>query len=336
MLQASVLIPTLNEAGAIEACIERVAAQDIGPAALEVILVDGCSGDGTVDVATGAASRHGFGRFAVVPNPAQRTAAGLHTALGHVSTPYVVRVDARSRIPPNYVSTVTATLSARPEVGVVGGAQVPIMSEGSPVASGIARALSNRLTTGLSRYRRSSRSGPADTVWMGAFRTEELHGLGGWDPQYGVNEDFELNQRYVAAGRVVWFDAALRSGYVPRRDLLALSQQYRSYGRAKGRAWARGTRPQPRQLVLLIGPVLATGLVCWSVRRFGAVASLVGLVVTALAVDHLGAERSPASALVRASSMLATGVYTTSWWLGVIEGWLQRSGGPVAPAGTGH
>ena len=54
---------------------------------------------------------------------------------------------------------------------------------------------------------------------MGAFRTDELRRLGGWDDATALNEDFELSQRYVASGQVVWFDARLRSGYLARPSL---------------------------------------------------------------------------------------------------------------------
>ncbi|MGH9181740.1 MAG: glycosyltransferase, partial [Acidimicrobiales bacterium] len=225
--RATVLIPTRNEEADLAGCIACVRAQDVGAAALEVIVVDGMSTDATVSLVRAAAATAGFARFSLIANPDVRTAAGLTRALGEVTTPIVVRVDARSRIPPGYVRVVCDTLDRRPEVGVVGGAQVPVDGGAGTVPSGIARALSNRYTTGLSRYRRRVGSGITDTVWMGAFRTDELRALGGWDRDHGINEDYELNQRYRDDGRLVWFEATLRSGYVPRRDLASLARQYR-------------------------------------------------------------------------------------------------------------
>src|SRR5262249_57594112 len=113
---------------------------------------------------------------------------------------------------------------------------------------GLARAERNRLTSGFSRYRRSTTSGPAEHVWMGSFRADELRALGGWDDATALNEDFELSQRYIASGKQVWFDARLRSGYLARPSLAALGRQHFYFGRVKGMWWARGRRPLPRQV----------------------------------------------------------------------------------------
>jgi succinoglycan biosynthesis protein ExoA len=317
----SVLIPTFNEEADIEECLDAVAAQDVGAGLLEVVMVDGGSTDRTVARATGHAQAAGFGSFVVIENPARRTAAGLALGLQHVTAPYVVRVDARSRIPHDYVRMVTGVLEQRPDVGVVGGAQVPLDRAGGAVGSGIARALSNRYTTGLGRYRRSATSGPADTVWMGAFRTADLRAVGGWDPEHGINEDYELNARFIAAGYTVWFEGSVRSGYVPRRDLPALARQYYSYGRAKGSAWRDGQRPAPRQLALLGAPAAAAAIGVLSSRRIGlARTALIGA-MTLLAIDEIGGPKSRASLRVRFAAVTATLTFSAAWLSGVVTGW---------------
>lgn len=323
-LLASVVIPCRDEAADIEACLDRVAEQDVGAGRLEVILADGRSEDETVSVAVRAAARHGFGRFEVVDNPQRRTAAGLHRALAEVSTDYVIRVDARSRIGPEHVRRATTILADHPEVGVVGGAQVPIDRGAGTMSAGIARALSNRYTTGLSRYRRTQRSGPADTVWMGAFRTADLRALGGWDPDYGVNEDYELNSRFRAAGRTVWFDGELQAGYLPRGDLRSLAKQYFSFGRSKGAQWAAGGRPALRQAFLVVVPPLAGGALAVGVRAVGAPrAAIVGIGIVA-AVDQVGVSGSAGRPSVRLAAMAATVTFPVAWWVGVVVGWARR------------
>src|SRR4051794_24991557 len=103
---ATVLIPTLNEEADIEGCLESVAEQDVGSDALDVLVIDGGSSDGTVARANAFAETAGFARFDIVHNHARRTAAALALGLREVATPLVVRVDARSRIPTHYIATV--------------------------------------------------------------------------------------------------------------------------------------------------------------------------------------------------------------------------------------
>jgi succinoglycan biosynthesis protein ExoA len=303
-LVATVLIPARNEGADIAACLACVGAQDVGAAALEVVLIDGGSTDRTSALAHDAAA-----------------ALALHRGLALASTPYVVRVDARSRIEPHHVTSVVQVLATRPDVGVVGGAQVPLDRGDGAIAAGIARALSNRYTTGFSRYRRSSRSGSADTVWMGAFRTAELRALGGWDPDHGINEDFELNSRYRRAGYVVWFDGQLRSGYLPRPDLGALARQYFAFGRAKGALWAGAGTPELRQLVLVAAPVVGAGAAALATRRFGLMRSMTAVLVLAAAVDHAGTSGPSARPAVRCAALAALATFASSWWAGVVVGW---------------
>lgn len=222
----SVVIPVLNEEADIAGCIEAVAAQDMGVDRIELLLVDGCSNDATVLVAHEAAARHRFHGVHVLSNPRRLTSVSLNAGLKAATGACVVRIDARSRIEPHYVRRCLTLLEERAEIGVVGGAQWARARGGGCLHVGIARALQNRWSTGLSRYRRKLSSGPTDTVWMGAFRTDDLRALGGWDEAVALNEDYELAARYRAAGAIVWFEGSLRSGYLPRQGLSSLALQY--------------------------------------------------------------------------------------------------------------
>lgn len=322
-LVASVIVPVRNEEVDIEGCLRAVAAQDLGAKTLEVIVAEGRSTDGTRAVLQQVGPELGFGRFEVVDNPDGGIAAGLNAATGSATAPVVVRVDARSRVEPHYVRTVVDVLEARTDVGVVGGSQVPVDRGTGLVSAGIARALSNRYTTGLSRYRRGATSGPADTVWMGAFRATELRCLGGWDEALVVNEDYELCERYRASGRLVWFEPSLRSGYLPRAALGALARQYGRFGRAKGRRWRSGAAMSPRHLVLLLTPPTVIALAVSAVRRVSAPAAATAAVAAALAADELGSrERAPVA--VRCIAIGASTVTNAAWWLGVLAGFLER------------
>lgn len=315
----TVIIPVRNEVADIGGCIDALGSQDLPLADVQLLVVDGASEDGTRDEVLRATARYGFGEVTILDNPARRTSVGLNVGLREASGEFVARVDARSRIEAGYLRSCAATLQRRPDVGVVGGSQLARARSPRPVDVGIAGALRNRLATGMSRYRRSSTSGPSDTVWMGFFRTEELRGLGGWSDAVALNEDYELNARYRAAGRTVWFDASLRSDYLPRTSLAALGRQYFRFGRVKGMWWARGRRPAPRQLVLLAAPFGMGAVVAGAVRRLGPLpAAAVPLLLVAVErtgrTDRAGEGPSP----VMASA--AIGVLCSSWWVGVLAG----------------
>jgi len=256
----TVLIPARDEAPHLAACIASVIEQDYPLQAIEVIVVvDGSSRDDTQRVAKDLLVRRGFAHVRVLTNPNGGTPSNLNAGLLHAAGDIVCRVDARSRIPRDYVRRCVTVLTTRPEVAVVGGSQVAIEPRGDAVGTGIARALNNRWGMGWSRYRRDAASGPADTVYLGAFRTRDLRCVGGWDPAMTTNQDFDLNRRLARHG-VIWFEAGLPVAYVPRASLGDLYRQYVRFGRWKVRYWRHSNdAPQPRQVALLAGVPLAVG-----------------------------------------------------------------------------
>jgi glycosyltransferase involved in cell wall biosynthesis len=315
----SVIIPALNEEPDIAGCVHAIRAQSYPAGLIEVILVDGCSRDRTVPEALAAADGS-FRRFDILENARRRTSTSLNLGLEVAKGDVIVRVDARSRIEPHYIARCVEVLQQRRNVGVVGGAQVAWPRSGGVVDLGIARALRNRWGTGLSRYRRAQECGTSDTVWLGAFRADELRQLGGWSEEVALNEDWELNARYRKAGMLVWFDSSLRSGYLPRRSVGAVTYQHFRFGRVKGTWWARGQQPAPRHVALVLGPPLLGSLVRSAARRAGWPRVVVLGAAAAMAVEASGTREPRAGTLSRAVAAVTLAGMAAGWWSGVVVG----------------
>lgn len=318
----TVIIPTRNEAANIEHCIEGVAAQTYPLRAIEVIVVDGASDDGTLEVAKMALKSYGFARAEAVSNPSRTTPSNLNTGLAMAEGEFVCRVDARSIVPATYVERCILVLSRHHEVKVVGGAQVAVPPRGDAVGVGIARALNNRLAMGLSRYRRGAASGPSDTVYLGAFRTSELRAAGGWDARFPTNQDFELNRRMSREG-LVWFEAGLDVAYVPRDTIGELYSQYRRFGSWKVKYWrTTGDAPRPRQLAMLLAPPLVTAggfalLVASPWRRRGALAG--GALFGAFVLETAGSSGPRGGLRSRVVAVGALGAVAAGWLSAVVR-----------------
>lgn len=315
----SVVVPARNEAVDIESCLRSIAAQDYPIDRVEVIVVDGDSSDETAANAERALAPTGFARSLVVANPVATTPSNLNRGLAEAEGEYLCRVDARSRIPPHYITTCVEVLGNRPEVAVVGGAQVAVPPREDAVGLGIARALNNRWAMGFSRYRRGAPSGPSDTVYLGAFRAADLRAVGGWNIDLPTNQDYDLNTRLGRHG-MVWFEASIDVGYVPRRTLSDLARQYARFGRAKVRYWRlTGDRPRPRQIAPALA-VVATGAlaVVMGVRTPRSAVPAAGVILAAaLVVEYHGGPHraAPLSAHLVANAALAT---VTAAWCGGI------------------
>lgn len=327
----TVLVPARDEAADIDACLEAIAAQDYPRDRIEVVVVDGSSSDGTAAIAERRLAGLGLASLAVLGNPEATTPSNLNFGLARAHGKVLCRVDARTRIESHYVRTCVEVLSHRPDVSVIGGAQIALARDGTAKAVGIARALNNRWAMGGSRYRFATTSGESDTVYLGAFRRGDLQGMGGWNERLVTNQDFELNRRMAQIGKV-WFDASLRSGYVPRSSLTELWWQYVRFGRAKVRYWTlTRARPERRQILLVFLPaVAATGvaLVPPAVRRaivLGGVAAIV--VAGELGTDEPAATGWASRAWAAASSVVVAGGWVGGVWYALVAQRVRRTAG---------
>ncbi len=324
----TVVVPAKNEAKFISDALRAVSDQSYPSSLIEVVVVVGGATDDTVNVASKALADGSFARWSVIENPNGTTPSNLNRGLDWAEGDVIVRVDARSLIPRDYVSTCVDSLEDSSRV-VIGGSQVATARSDHWRDRSIARALNHRYAMGGSRYRRvGASSGPADTVYLGVFRRAQLLEAGGWNEVFTTNQDFELNRRMASRGSV-WFEADLPVSYIPRSTQLEIAQQYHRFGRWKARYWrSTADRPQPRQLVLIAGPpiaVAAGGFVAASVGGTVLAIAPVGAAVGCFVLDGIGGDRGEATLGVRLAAGATNILVGASWWSGILAGFVKES-----------
>lgn len=320
MTLTTVVIPARNEEADLPAALASVLDQSVPLETIEIVVVDGDSSDQTAIVAKQLLAAAPLRRWAVLTNHRATTPTNLNMGLEWAEGEVVVRVDARSVLPPNYIEQTRQVLTD-PKIATVGGRQAARPARPGLIARSIARALNNPFANGGARYRdHRATSGPCDTAYLGVFRTEQLQSVGGWSEDFASNQDFELSRRMSDQG-TVWFEADLPVCYQPRATLSALFQQYRRFGRWKAIYWrSTGDMPQPRQLVLLVAPALGivggAGLVATApsvALRVGA-----GAAAALFAIDHVGQE-APAGLRERIGSSAAMAIIGLGWWTSAVQ-----------------
>ena len=315
----SVVMAVRNGARTLAAALASIEAQ--GPAVDEVVVALGPSSDGSSELLSAMAGRNP--PITVLENASGTTPAGLNLAVRESSGDIVVRVDAQSVLPRDYVERAIAELE-RTGADVVGGIQHPVGE--TIVERAIAAAMGSAFGSGGAAYRVARRAGPVDTVYLGVFRRSALERTGGFDESLLRNQDYELNHRIRAGGGVVWLNPALEVSYRPRPSLRALWAQYFGYGTWK-RAMLR-RHPGSARLRQLLPPLFVITLVV----SIGLIA--VGRLALGLVVPGLYAAAALVStayaALRRADRALllmpvALAVMHVAWGLGFLVG---RAGGP--------
>ncbi len=274
----SVVIPALDEADHIGACLRSLEAQGYPGHALEVLVADGGSTDRTRDIVRLHAATTRLRALRVVENPGRTTAHGLNAGIAAASGDVIAILGAHAAVDSEFVAASVRALQ-RTGAAATGG---PIRATGEGrLAEAIAAALSHPFGVGDARFRYAATAGEVDTVAFAAYRRECFELLGGFDPGRNRGEDDHFNHRIRRAGGRLWLDPAIGSTYYSRSGLRGLAGQYFGYGQARGRAFViEPASLRPRHLVpaaaLLAGSLLVlAAMASQPGRMFLVVAGLV-------------------------------------------------------------
>jgi len=313
----TVAVPLRNEAARLPGLLACLLAQTYPADRLEVFLIDGGSHDGTRERIEAAVAAHPH--FHSLENPRQLPAAALNLALAHARGEVFLRLDARTRPAADYIARCVAALQEGPWAGVAG----PQTAVGeTPAAQAHALALNHPLGTGFAAYRRATRPQPSETLYLGAYRTDWLRRVGGWDASLAATEDYELNLRIRHQGGRLLVDPTIRSTYLARASLRELAGQYYRYG-----AWRTVIRRRHRDamvgrhgipalffLVLFLA-LLLTPLTVWPLLMVGGPYVGVVLAVSLALGRRYGLRYVPRLLLTFPTLHLAYGAGFWSAWL---------------------
>ncbi len=248
--EVTVVVPARNEIASIDRCLDSVLSQQ--DCVLEVVVVDNGSTDGTSARLEERAAADP--RLRVLHNPRPSFPASLNMAVAAARGRWLVRVDAHSTIPPGYVARAVCRLAEGRWAGV-GGRKTAVAS--TPTGRAVAAVLNSRLAVGGSVYHWGRTETEVDHIPFGAYPTEVVRELGGWDESVLNNEDFEFDQR-LRVGAPLLFDPELEISWHARETVAQLFRQYRRYGRGKPGVMAR--HPGSTSLRHLAPPALVLWL----------------------------------------------------------------------------
>lgn len=210
----SVVLPVRNEERYIRACVDSIFAQDYPVEKMEVIFVDGCSEDRTVELLQQMQKQHP--QIIVLPNPRRTVPYAMNIGIAHSRAEVIVRMDAHAEYAADYIRLSVETLLTQ-DCDNAGGA---LTTRGRGfMGNAIAQMLSTPLGVGNSGFRIGAEDGYVDTVPFGCFRRELLNALGGYDERMTRNQDNELNFRIRKNGGKIYLNNSIRLTYYCRDTL---------------------------------------------------------------------------------------------------------------------
>src|SRR5204862_7820707 len=140
-----------------------------------------------------------------------RLPQALNRAIRQAKGSVIVRLDAHSAPPPDFLATAVSHLHDT-AVGVVGGPWQVMPGGRTAVAAAIARAVAHPFGAGNAAYRLRVGGEPAnvDTVPFGCFTRRTWQQVNGYNEALLGNEDYEFNYRVRKTGLAVLLDPSMR------------------------------------------------------------------------------------------------------------------------------
>ncbi len=220
-MTVSVIATVLNERESIGALLDSLAAQTRPPD--EIVIVDGGSTDGTLDIMAGYLDRLPLKLLFL---PGANISQGRNYAIQHATGDIIASTDAGTRLVPEWLAEIVAPIE-RGEAAVVAGFFVSDPKTTFEIALG-ATTLPDLGDIRPERFLPSSRS-----VAFLRSAWEEVGGYPEWlDYCEDLIFDFALRGRYGAFA----FAPRAIAYFRPRPSLRAFARQYYRYARGDGKA----------------------------------------------------------------------------------------------------
>lgn len=231
MCEVTILVPVYNEELFIESFYNSLLKQkNIQREKVEILFIDGNSTDNTLlKLKNLAKDKFGF-NMKILHNAKRYIPSALNIGLGESAGNYIIRLDVHSTISEDYISRVYSSLAENSSEYCNFGGRTNIKGY-DKTSSIVSKALSNKWVLGGGQFRYSKKRMEVDTVFPGAWLRQDLLSAGGWDENWLINEDVELNYRLrKMTNKKIILDPSIIIDYYPRNTLKKLGEQYFKYG----------------------------------------------------------------------------------------------------------
>lgn len=221
----SVVIPVFNEEKYIKNLLESLIFQDYCKENLEIILADGMSSDKTREIIKLYTQKYDY--IKLVNNHKKTVQHGLNIGINNAVGKYIVRMDAHSEYEKNYISKCIEYLENTDATNVGG----PMVAVGKTrLQKIIATAYHSEFALGGGKNHDKNYQGYTDTVFLGAFRKQDILKLNLYDVNLTKNEDDDLCYRMIKNNMKIYITPEIKSKYYPRDNFKDLFRQYYDYG----------------------------------------------------------------------------------------------------------
>jgi glycosyltransferase involved in cell wall biosynthesis len=209
-LAVSIIIPCRNEEKFIEKCLNSVFAfEKLNEIHHEIIVVDGMSNDNTRNILSEIQKKR---QIVVLDNPNKIQATALNIGIKYSTGEYILRLDAHSIYPKDYLSKLIET-SQIVKADNIGGLFLTMPGNDTYQAHLVQALTTHPFGVGNSGFRLGYKADYADTVPYGFFKKEVFERYGLFDERLVRCQDYEFNRRIINWGGKIWRNPEIKVYY---------------------------------------------------------------------------------------------------------------------------
>ena len=188
----------------------------------EILVIDGMSNDNTTLLVESYYNK--IPQLKLLLNKNKIVPCALNMGLKIAKSDFIMRIDAHSKYPMDYVSNCLKILKTK-NVDCVGGVVIPVIN-GNSISSNIVRLLTTSIFgVGNSDFRLDSKEKYSDTVPFGFFKKSIFQKIGYFDERLERNQDYEFNKRIILNRGKIWLDPRIKIFYKNQNKISGLLNQ---------------------------------------------------------------------------------------------------------------
>jgi Glycosyltransferases, probably involved in cell wall biogenesis len=223
-MTVSFCVIAYNEENAISSLFTDIRNQEYPHKKMEIVLVNAMSTDKTRRLMEEfAEEENGFRQVIVLDNPKRIQAAGWNIAIQAATSDVIMRIDAHTMIPSNFVSQSIRCLENGEDV--VGGPRPSIAEENTAWKRTLLLAETSMFGSSIAVYRKGKYKSYVKSVFHGAYRREVFEKAGLFNENLGRTEDNEMHYRIQKAGYKICYDPQIISYQHTRSSWRGMIQQ---------------------------------------------------------------------------------------------------------------
>ena len=222
-MKVSIIITARNEEKYLPMLFEDILNQTFPLQNIEVVLMDSNSTDNTRLVMEEFKKNNEILSVQIVTNERQIQAAGFNEGVKHATGDVVLKIDAHSRIPADFVQKNVDEILAG--AYVCGGNRPTVVDSADDFSKTLHIVEESALGSSIANYRKSNVKRKVNSIFHGMYRKEVFEKVGLADERLLRTEDNEFHYRVRKAGYDIIFNPEIESYQYIRPTFTKMIQQ---------------------------------------------------------------------------------------------------------------